>query len=116
LRALVVCFSLLILFVAGSVSTAETTSRIVSITIDPTSLVSGGPISVTVATTADIVGVEAAIGPHRVTIPQVESGMYYSAATVPRFPRFIRGRFHVRFFGKTITGETVDADTTVQLN
>ena len=116
MRALIVCMSLLVLFVAGSVSAADPDSRIVSVTIDPTSLVSGGPVSVTVETTPDVVNVEAAVGPHRITIPEVESGMYYGSATVPRFPRFIRGRFHIRFFGKTAAGETVAADTTVRLN
>ena len=116
MRALIACTSLLVLFLAGSVSAADPESRIVSITIDPANLVSGGAFSVTIETTPDIVNLEVAAGPHRVTIPQVEPGMYYGSATVPRFPRFIHGRFNVHFFGKTAAGETVGADTTVRLN
>lgn len=106
----------LALSITASASGADTESRIVSITVNPTSLVSGGPVSVSVATTSDIVSVEAVVGPHRVTIPEIGSGEYYGSATVPHLPRFIRGLFRVRFFGKTAAGETVVADTTVQLN
>jgi hypothetical protein len=113
---LIACASLLGLFLAGPLSAADMESHIVSITIDPTDLVSGGPVDVSVATTPDIVSVEALVGPRRITIPEVESGMYHGTATVPRFPRFIHGHFKVRFFGRTAGGETVGADTTVQLN
>jgi len=116
MRALIACTSLLVLSLAGSVSAADPESRIVSITINPANLVSGGSVSVTVETTPDIVNLEVAAGPHRLTIPQVEPGVYYCSAAVPHFPRFIHGRFNVRFFGKTAAGETVGADTTVRLN
>jgi hypothetical protein len=115
-RALIAAMTVLALVGGGRVSAADPDARIVSVAIDPTDLVSGGPFSVTVATTPDIVNVEATIGPHRMTIPEVQSGMYYSNGTVPRFPRFIRGSFHVRFVGKTAAGETVAADTTVRVN
>jgi len=116
MRAVIACMSLLGLFLAGSVCAADTDSRIVSVMFDPTNLISGGPVNVTVVTTPDIVNVEAMVGPHRMTIPEVESGRYYASATVPHFPRFIRGLFRVRFFGRTATGETVGLDTTVRLN
>jgi len=116
MRALIACASLLVLVNVGSISAADPESRIVSITIDPTPLVSGGPVSVFVETTPDIVSVEAAVGPHHVTIPEVESGMYYGSSTIPRLPRFIRGNFHVRFLGKTAAGTIVAADTTIRLN
>jgi hypothetical protein len=115
MRALVATAALLA-FLAASAASADTESRILSVTIDPEDLVSGGPVSVVVATTPDVVSVEAWAGPHRVPIPCVEPGLYSGSGTVPKLPHFIRGRFRVHFSGRTTAGETVGIDKMIRLN
>lgn len=116
MRAFIACAFALALMFTGAASGADTQSGIVAVVIDPVDLVSGGPVSVSIETTPDVVSVVALAGPHRVPIPEIIPGWYYGTATVPRFPRFFRGRFRVHFIGKTASGATVGADTMVRLN
>lgn len=115
-RAVSTTVCVLVLLAAGAASAQDDAARIVSITWDPPALISGGAVSVTVQTTPDVVSLEAVAASRHIPIPQVEPGKYVGTGQVPHFPRFIRGHFHVRFIGKTASGETVATDSTIQLN
>jgi hypothetical protein len=96
--------------------TPEQGPRIVGAAIAPSPIHPGDQFVVTVETSIDVVAVEAHVRGRTFHLEPVESGLFQSSGSVPKFARFFKGTYRVTFVGHCASGKTAEYERDVVLS
>jgi hypothetical protein len=92
-----------------------TDPAILSVSVTPTPVKLGSPVTATVLTTPDVATVQGHVAAFNFNIPKTGDGTFSGTTKVPRWAALFHGLFHVRFTAKTSDGEQTQAVSDVQI-
>lgn len=90
--------------------------QIVAAQINPSPVHPGDSVVVTVATTPNVVGVDAQVKSYHFHLDPVEAGEFRATGRVPKIARFFKGTYHVVFTAHCSGGQTTQYSEDVVLN
>ncbi len=88
---------------------------ILSVSVTPTPVRLGAPVTATVLTTPDVETVQGHVAAFNFNIPKTGDGTFSGTTTVPRWAALFHGLFKVRFVAKTSDGEQTQATSDVKI-
>lgn len=90
--------------------------HIASVQIDPSPIHPGDEVAATVATSTDVVAVDALVRGFTFHLDATDSGLFHKTAHVPKIARFFKGTYHVRFIARSSSGQTTESECDIVLN
>lgn len=90
--------------------------QIVAAAVNPSPVHPGDDVVVTVATTPNVVAVDAQVKSYHFHLDPVEAGQFRATGKVPKIARFFKGTYHVVFTAHCAGGQTTQFGEDVVLN
>jgi hypothetical protein len=89
--------------------------QILAVTVEPSPVKLGAPVTATVLTTPDVTSVQGHVAAFNFNIPKTGDGTFSGTTKVPRWAAIFHGLFKVRFTAKTTNGEQTQAESDVKI-
>ena len=88
---------------------------ILAVTVSPTPVKLGAPVTATVLTTPDVTSVQGRVAAFTFNIPRTGDGSFSGTTTVPRWAAIFHGNYNVRFIAKTAAGTQTQMSESVKI-